>query len=231
MRLVLLPGMDGTGELFAPLIQILSSELQPLNLSYPLHEPWGYGELINFVRNLLPKDEDFVLLGESFSGPLALMLAYDPPKRMRALILTCTFREHPRPALASLSAFAQAASWIRPPKFLIQSILTNGAKDRQIAASVQRAISKVSVKVLQTRIQAINGLSVDVGASSIKMPSLYLQASNDRVVPNDCYFSLQRLIPHLKLAKIEGPHCLLQVNPKASINAILDFLDSEHLLV
>jgi pimeloyl-ACP methyl ester carboxylesterase len=59
-----------------------------------------------------------VVLGESFSGPLALMLASDPPARMLALILACTFEHHPRIALASLSMLANAALRFRPPKFL-----------------------------------------------------------------------------------------------------------------
>jgi pimeloyl-[acyl-carrier protein] methyl ester esterase len=230
MRLVLLPGMDGTGELFVSLVKILPNDLQPLVVAYPPNEPWGYSELINFIRNQLPKHEDFVVLGESFSGPLALMLASDPSARMRALVLTCTFENHPRPALAPLSMLAHVVLRFRPPKFLIQSVLTNGAKNLDIAASLQLAISKVSVEALQARIKAINGLASDVQQKSIAMPSLYLQASSDRVVPAECYRSLQVRIPHLKLAKIEGPHCLLQVSPEASTDEIVSFLNSAGLL-
>jgi pimeloyl-ACP methyl ester carboxylesterase len=229
MRLVLLPGMDGTGELFAPLTKVLPNGLQPLIVAYPPNEPWGYPELLTFILNQLPKDEDFVVLGESFSGPLALMLASDPPARMLALILACTFEHHPRIALASLSMLANAALRFRPPKFLIQSVLTNGAKNFDIAACVQLAVSKVSVEALTARIKAVNGLSNDAQQRPISMPSLYLQASSDRVVPERCYQSLQIRIPHLKLAKIEGPHCLLQVNPEASVEAIVSFLEPERL--
>jgi pimeloyl-[acyl-carrier protein] methyl ester esterase len=168
MRLVLLPGMDGTGELFAPLIKILPKDLLPLVVAYPPNEPWGYPELLDFIRHQLPMDEDFVVLGESFSGPLALMLASDPPAQMRALILTCTFEHHPRPALAPFSIFAQVVLRFRPPKFLIQSVLTNGAKNFDIAARVQLAMGRVSVETLHARIKAINGLPSDVQQKQIQ---------------------------------------------------------------
>ena len=35
VSLVLLPGLDGTGELFQPLLRALPNELQPIVLSYP----------------------------------------------------------------------------------------------------------------------------------------------------------------------------------------------------
>jgi pimeloyl-ACP methyl ester carboxylesterase len=230
MQLVLLPGMDGTGELFSPLIKVLPNVLQPQVVAYPTNMPWGYPELLSFVRNQLLNDEDFVVLGESFSGPLVLMLAAHPPARMRALILACTFEHHPRPALAPLSMLAHAALGFRPPKLLIQSFLANGAKNLNIAACVQLAVGQVSIEVLQARIKAINGLSSDLQQKPISMPSLYLQASSDRVVPERCYQSLQIRIPHMELAKIKGPHCLLQVNPEASTDAILSFLNSNGLL-
>jgi pimeloyl-ACP methyl ester carboxylesterase len=108
MRLVLLPGMDGTGELFAPLIKILPKDLLPLVVAYPPNEQWGYPELLDFIRHQLPEDEDFVVLGESFSGPLALMLASDPPAQMRALI--CESKQLMGfPAMCSKSRFQYLA--------------------------------------------------------------------------------------------------------------------------
>ena len=39
IRLVLLPGMDGTGILFEPLLEILPSDLHAKVVSYPVNEP------------------------------------------------------------------------------------------------------------------------------------------------------------------------------------------------
>jgi pimeloyl-ACP methyl ester carboxylesterase len=73
--LVLLPGLDGTGKLFAEFVEALKSVVECVVVAYPCDQPMGYGELEGLVVSALPKDRPFVLLGESFSGPLAIRIA------------------------------------------------------------------------------------------------------------------------------------------------------------
>lgn len=47
--LVLLPGMDGTGLLFAPLIEALSGRFPIEVVKYPLAAPAGYADLEQFA--------------------------------------------------------------------------------------------------------------------------------------------------------------------------------------
>jgi pimeloyl-ACP methyl ester carboxylesterase len=91
VRLILMPGMDGTGELFAPLLHALGNSIESSVLRYPTAEPLGYSELLSRVRVELPKSDSFVLLGESFSGPLALMVAAEAPTGLRGVILCASF--------------------------------------------------------------------------------------------------------------------------------------------
>lgn len=91
MKLVLLPGMDGTGRLFAPLLSRLDDRLEPVVIAYPGHEQLDYDQLHEFVRARLPKGEPFILLGESFSGPVAITLAATAPTGLCGLILCATF--------------------------------------------------------------------------------------------------------------------------------------------
>ena len=73
VSLVLLPGLDGTGKLFTPLINCLPDHLRPIVVSYPPDIPYGYEDLLPIVHSSLPKDKDYIILGESFSGhPLLL---------------------------------------------------------------------------------------------------------------------------------------------------------------
>ena len=74
-RLLLTPGLEGTGELLAPLVRALGDAIETKVLRYPADAPLSYAELLPRVRAELLQDEPFVLLGESFSGPLAIMLA------------------------------------------------------------------------------------------------------------------------------------------------------------
>jgi pimeloyl-ACP methyl ester carboxylesterase len=73
--LVLLPGLDGTGKLFAEFLKVIESRIDTLVVAYPSDTPMSYDELERLVLASLPADRPFVLLGESFSGPLAIRIA------------------------------------------------------------------------------------------------------------------------------------------------------------
>src|SRR5262245_5039352 len=90
-KLILMPGMDGTGELFAPFLDALGDSIESCVLQYPTHEPLRYSELLPRVRAELPHSGSFVLLGESFSGPLALMLAAEQPAGLCGVVLCASF--------------------------------------------------------------------------------------------------------------------------------------------
>jgi len=81
-RLVLLPGLDGTGELFASFIDALGGFATQV-IAYPTDRAMTYAEHENFVRGKLPADEDFVLLAESFSGPIGISIAAAAPPRLK----------------------------------------------------------------------------------------------------------------------------------------------------
>src|ERR1700677_2682366 len=93
--LVLLPGLDGTGIQFRPLLPHLPKEIRPIVLSYPPDQALGYADLLPRVLSALPKDVPFVLLGESFSGPLAIMAAATRPSGLVVLILCATYIRNP----------------------------------------------------------------------------------------------------------------------------------------
>jgi len=55
--LVLLPGMDGTGNLFDPFISAFGSDFKTIIIRYPLSQPLNYCELEVIVREALPTNE------------------------------------------------------------------------------------------------------------------------------------------------------------------------------
>jgi pimeloyl-ACP methyl ester carboxylesterase len=103
--LMLLPGMDGTGMLFDPLRAELGNAVGTTVVRYPTHGPIGYDELASIARAALPSGP-FVVLGESFSGPIAILLAASRPAGLVGLVLACSFARNPRPALAVLARAA-----------------------------------------------------------------------------------------------------------------------------
>lgn len=123
IQLVLLPGLDGTGRLFAPLIKALAVHgIAARVIGYPAHESLGYAELERRVRAQLPDARSFVLLAESFSGPIALRIGAAPPDTMKGLILSTTFAARPTSLLGPLAGGVRWAR-LRPPMFLLEWFL------------------------------------------------------------------------------------------------------------
>lgn len=67
MKLVLLPGMDGTGLLFKEFRSCYEGESLIISLPTDTHQ--GYQSLAMAIEKQLPQ-EDYILLAESFSGGL-----------------------------------------------------------------------------------------------------------------------------------------------------------------
>ena len=100
VTLILLPGLDGTGDFFQPLLEALGHTVRTRVVRYPLDGAYDYPTCRELVRAALPADAPYVLLGESFSGPIAISLAAEAPKGLAADILCATFATNPRPRLA-----------------------------------------------------------------------------------------------------------------------------------
>ena len=80
MKLILLSGLDGTGKLFAPFVASFPKNIETQIIAYPIDKVLSYEALIAFVVTRLPKEEEFVLLAESFSGYIAYRIALQRPK-------------------------------------------------------------------------------------------------------------------------------------------------------
>ena len=79
IALVILPGLHGTDKLFRGVLNQLPPFIRPVVLSYPPDKKLGYSDLVPVVlaavKKNSPPGQPFVLLGESFGGPLSLLVA------------------------------------------------------------------------------------------------------------------------------------------------------------
>src|SRR5689334_15820463 len=97
--LVVLPGLDGTATQLNDFVQALGSEFHEVTIvKYPRDQLLGYVELESLVRAALPVDRSFILLGESFSGPIALSIAASNPAGLAGIVLCASFAKAPIPA-------------------------------------------------------------------------------------------------------------------------------------
>ncbi|MDO8050282.1 alpha/beta hydrolase [Janthinobacterium sp. SUN211] len=225
--LVLLPGMDGTARLFDRFDAALRAQaaLDTLAIAYPA-APLGYAALEAFVRERLPQDRPFVVLAESFSGPLGAALRADPPPGMRALILCCSFVRNPRPMLAPLRHLLGLVPFGAMPGFALRQALLAPCATPQLQAELAAALAQVPPSVLRQRLRAV--LETDASRSFARgsLPVLYLRARHDRLVPPANALQILRLAPGAQLADIAAPHMLLQAAPEAATVAVAAFVNA-----
>lgn len=220
-RLVLLPGMDGTGELFEPFVRAVNAKTQVVR--YPASRVLGYGELEQLVLSELPEDEDYVLLGESFSGPIALSIAAKQPARLRGIILCCSFARNPYPGLGILRGLV---NWLpdRSPISLLEFFLAGTFSTPDLRRALERALNQVAPSALRARLSAAIQVDVVSKLPAVSVPLLYLRASNDRVVPPSASKIVLEKVPNGRLQELIAPHFLLQTAPNDAARLTEAFL-------
>jgi pimeloyl-ACP methyl ester carboxylesterase len=224
-HLILLPGMDGTGELFAPLLAELPLTLPVTVVAYP-DRRGGYPEHVAVARGELPRDRPFVLLGESFSGPVAVSLASARPPQLRGLILCASFLSCPNPLLRALRPFASFATPKLLPAFVAQRALSGRFRTKVLDEMHRRALGHVSSPTLSARLRAMANVDVRAALRDVAVPSLYLRGTQDHVVAARFGEEFLATARNGRLVDIDAPHFLLQVRPREAAAEILHFIAS-----
>jgi pimeloyl-ACP methyl ester carboxylesterase len=221
--LVLLPGMDGTGELFAPLVDALGADVSTVVVRYP-DLPLNYVEHLEIARTFLPPDRPYVVLGESFSGPIAVTLAADPPPGMLGYVLCASFVCCPRPILKLLRPTLDLLPPQRVPSVLANYFLLGQHGSEAIRLAHRRVVQNVSPRTLTARLNAIANVDVRDELVRAQVPGLYLRATEDRMVPPAAALTFARLASNARVVDIEGPHFLLQTNPTVAAGILKAFM-------
>jgi pimeloyl-ACP methyl ester carboxylesterase len=225
-KLVLLPGMDGTGTLFGPFIEALPQGFKAMPVAYPASRPLSYPELAEFVRVRLPVSESFVLLAESFSTPLAIQIAAGNPAGLKALILVAGFITNPSyPWLPGFGALLLSGRMrLRLPDLVIRRALLGPAAPHALLSDVKKAVLSMSPEVFSSRLRSISSCDSRKALSQVTVPILYVQATKDRVIPPWCLNEMLAIKPEITVAGIDGPHLLLQREPRQAAETVTDFI-------
>jgi pimeloyl-[acyl-carrier protein] methyl ester esterase len=225
-KLVLLPGMDGTGRLFVDFVKALPETFKVETVSYPTDRFLSYSELMSIVQSSSPFPEQFVIVAESFSTPLAIQWAATNPKNLKGLVICAGFARNPVRGLQRFicSQFAPLFFLAELPKFATRFLLVGSKASPSLVATVQAAISSVKPKVLSARVRAILASDARADLVRVAVPILYIQATQDRLVDQACLEEIRRIQPQVAVAVIAGPHLLLQREPKLTAEAVAEFV-------
>lgn len=214
MRLVLLPGLDGTGVLFRPLLAQLPAELIPIVISYSPTERLGYAALMEVIWNKLPTSEPFVVLGESFSGPLALRVASRQPSGLRGVILCGTFVRNPLGAEWTWLRHA-VCGWMFYGMSRAAQVkaLLGGYATPELIRLQREALSPVSTGVLSHRVREVLSVDVREELQRCTVPILDIRGNHDEVVWQKNAREIRSLRPDVRRVNLEAPHLILQTKP------------------
>ncbi len=206
--LVLLPGLDGSGELFAPLRTALGTDIDCRVLVLPTDGAQDQQVLASRLLSLLP-NEPFVLLAESFSVAIAVAIARLQPPALQQVILVAGFLESPRPLLLRLPLVLFRLGWrLRRTLSPLWWPFCAYRRDHPLRQAVLNVLDVLPFETVWARLQAIKQLRS--GLSPLAVPVTVIHAADDRLVPKSVSANMNVLGTSIT---VEGPHFLLQSEP------------------
>ncbi len=229
--LVLLPGLDGTSLLFKPLLKELDYDGPIHKVNYPANKNLSLRELVNYVSRKLIEIGPVVLLAESFSGLVAIRLKREHPQKIKGIIFCATFHTAPRPILM------QIARWLplhliplhKVPEFFLKQYCLGKQASKQEVDLLRTVLNQVPSKILLDRLYQIPISKLILQSIPTRlftaMPACYIQASEDKLVPEKAVDWFKNNFDMCEVHTIKGPHFILQTKPKECSNIIQRFIE------
>ncbi len=217
--------MDGTGRLFGPLVAALPRVVHAVPVTYPGDHSFGYRELLPLV-GAHSAGRAYVVLGESFSGPLALLHAATRPQNLQAVVLVASFAKNPTPRGLTplLSALGAMPFRITAPKAIVRFLLTGFDAPTELVRDAADVMRRSAPGALAHRLRAVFDVDVRDQLSEVDVPVLYLLGTRDRLVGRRGLRCLRESLPNMQVMELDAPHLLLQRRPAEAAGAIVTFL-------
>ena len=222
MRILLLPGMDGTGVLFDPFVKALpnSTEVQVAKLIQ--EKDISFEEQASVLLGQVKHNT--IIVAESYSGLIAHELGKLAPESIKHIVFAASFLERPS-ILAKFGNLMPKSmlDYTLYPKPIIMQVLFGKYRTPYVMKLFERAMADVSVDLLAFRIKQLCNLKKIEQLSDI--PATYLQAEQDRLVCNGAVDVFERVYTNLNCKTVPGSHFLLQTNPKGTVREVLAIKD------
>lgn len=226
---ILVPGMNGTPELFYRQVPLLERSYRVA--TYALRDDADSidtlaADLAGVVERIAPSTRRATIVGESFGGAVALTTALRHPDRVEALIILNSFpRFAPqirlRMAVAGLKILPWGAmSVVRHlTAFRLHSGHTDQAEIRQFIALTKHATREGYIN----RLTLLKQFDVRDRLGDIQCPVLFLAAENDHLVPavEQARYMADR-VPGAVIRILEGHGHICLIAPDIDLAAILD---------
>jgi pimeloyl-[acyl-carrier protein] methyl ester esterase len=225
-RIIILPGMDGTGKLLLEFMHALPARLRKEIMVYPKGAVLSYEQLENMARWQFEDSPPFALVAESFSSPMAIRIAAEQPKNLLGVVLCVGFATSPlRGAKRWIaSALAPLVMRVQLPESAIREWLLGLDAPSDLVDTAREVIASVKPAVLSARLRAVLSCDVREDLRKIDLPMLYLQARQDRLLGPRSLEEIRTIRPEVRAVVLDGPHFLLQREPLQVSKIVAEFL-------
>lgn len=228
--LVLVPGMDGTGDLFYRQVPLLARRYRvgryALRDDAPNMETL-VADLAEVVRGTAPGGKPAVIVGESFGGTVALSFALARPDLVAALVIINSFpRFLPQGrlhlaiwVLGALPFPWQAMSLVRRlTGFRLHSRYTHRREIRRFleltAATTRRGYL--------SRLRILRDYDVRERLREIRVPTLFVASDRDHLVPAVAQArAMAERVPDAQVHVLQGHGHICLIAPGVDLEAIL----------
>ncbi len=218
---MLLPGLDGTGELFDAFLSNFDGDY--IVIALPLSGSQDHAFLANLIKNQLPT-EDYILLAESFAGGIIPELLKQNNPHMKGVIFVASFLSSPNQFLLSIAKLLPIKALASAPlstifhKFLF---LGQGAS-KELLSKFVTVTKSIPDLVLKSRLEVMR--QQRLSAKTFDIPAIYIQALSDRLISSQKGREFSKVFTNIKYIEIEGPHFILQARAKESARLITEAL-------
>lgn len=209
---MLLPGMDGTGVFFRDFIRQLPAGVKAQVVAYPENAQLSYEQLAEHVRKMIPADQPYIIIAESYSGPVAALLTLGADHNLRAVVFVASFICRPWGRIGRWVAgmLPEFMLHLRPPSWMLRFLLMNASTSAAFVDEVQRTIAGIHPKVLVARIRDALRADFSQAFANSKVRVACILPQNDRLLGDGTLRAFVAARPDIEILHVAGPHFLLQ---------------------
>lgn len=207
MNVLVFPGMHGSDELLQDFQSVAPNHLSVRLLSLP-SDAHAYEKLVHHFEPTVVEAGDCTLVGESFSGPLTVLLAERCPN-VRRLVMVATFVTPPTPWFAWMLPWELLCRMPPSNTFIRKFMLGQDAK-LELVNSTRRAVRSLPAKTMARRMREVSKVDVRIPLSKLLCDILYIRPEFDWLVPKRCVTQVQLHSPSVEVISLPSHHLVLQ---------------------
>lgn len=228
----LVPGIDGTAELFYRQIPLLAERFNVVAFPLPNKRMASLDDLVSDFAQLIHETSPgpVILCGESFGGALSLSLGLRHPELVEALVIVNSFPYlDNRVQLALAPRVTRLVPWVAMPfirRFTEHRIHSAHTLDDDLAEFRTRMRS-VERDGYVRRLELLRDYDIRSQLGRLTMPVLLVAGTDDRLVPSARWAEyMGERIPNANVMMLDGyGHCCLINHDLDLAQIITDWLD------